>query len=76
VIQITLRLGLLAVRPFMGILARSVVVTVLAAAIVIVPATWLGAGLVEGLRAIFERLVSGRPLMPSPPTAKACWPSG
>jgi predicted PurR-regulated permease PerM len=80
VIQIALRLGLLAalilwcfviVRPFIGILAWSVVlavalyplfawlsehlgrspklaaciVTVLAAAIVIVPATWLGIGL-------------------------------
>lgn len=109
VIQIALRLGLLAalifwcfvlVRPFIGILAWSVVltvalyplhiwlsdhlgqrpklaasiVTVLAAAIVIVPATWLGVGLVEGLRMIAEQLGSERPLVPSPPTTIKDWP--
>jgi predicted PurR-regulated permease PerM len=108
-IQIIIRLGLLAVlivwclvlvRPFIGVLAWSVVlaaalyplhtwlsvhlgqrprfsacvVTLLAAAIVIVPATWLGAGLVEGLRAISEQLGSGRPLVPSPPTVIKDWP--
>jgi predicted PurR-regulated permease PerM len=109
VIQIALRLGLLAalifwcfvlVRPFIGILAWSVVlavalyplhswlsdhigqrpklaagiVTTLAAAIVIVPATWLGVGLVEGLRTITEQLGSERPLVPSPPAAIKDWP--
>lgn len=109
VIQIALRLGLLAalivwcfvlVRPFIGILAWSVVlavalypvhawlsdhlgqrpalaaciVTVLAAAIVIVPATWLGVGLVEGLRAIYGQLGSERLLLPSPPAAIKDWP--
>jgi len=109
VIQIALRLGLLAalivwcfvlVRPFIGILAWSVVlavalyplyawlfdhlgrrpklaatiITVLAAAIVIAPATWLGVGLVEGLQTISEQLGSERPLVPSPPTAIKDWP--
>jgi predicted PurR-regulated permease PerM len=109
VIQIALRLGLLAalifwcfvlVRPFIGILAWSVVlavavypfhawlsdhlgqrpalaasiVTVLAAAIVIVPATWLGVGLVEGLQTITEQLGSERPFVPSPPSAIKDWP--
>src|ERR1700756_3950115 len=102
VIQIALRLGLLAalivwcfvlVRPFIGILAWSVVlavalfplhtwlsdhlgqrpkfsasiVTMLAAAFVIVPATGLGVGLVEGLQTIHQQLGSDRPLVPFPP---------
>ena len=109
VIQIALRLGLLSalifwcfviVRPFIGILAWSVVlavalhplqawlsdhlgqrptfaaaiVTVLAAAIVIVPATWLGVGLVEGLGTISERLGSEHALVPSPPITIKDWP--
>ena len=109
VIQIALRLALLAalifwcfvlIRPFIGILAWSVVlavalypvdvwlsrhlggrptlaaciVTVLAAAIVIAPATWLGVGLVEGLQTISEQLGSGRPLVPSPPATIKEWP--
>jgi predicted PurR-regulated permease PerM len=109
VIQIALRLGLLAalivwcfvvVRPFIGILAWSVVlavalyplyiwlsahigqrpklaasmVTVLAAAVVIVPATWLGVGLVEGLGTIAEQLGSVHPLVPSPPATIKDWP--
>jgi predicted PurR-regulated permease PerM len=109
VIQIALRVGLLAalivwcfvlVRPFIGILAWSVVlavalfplhtwlsdhlgqrpkfsasiVTMLAAAIVIVPATWLGVGLVEGLQTIHEQLGSDRPLVPLPPAAIKDWP--
>ncbi len=109
VIQIALRLGLLAalifwcgvvVRPFIGILAWSVVlavalyplyiwlsdhigqrpklaafiVTVLAAAAVIVPATWLGVGLVEGLGTIAEQLGSDRSLVPLPPATIKDWP--
>lgn len=50
------------------------IVTVLAAAVVIVPATWLGVGLVEGLRTISEQLGSERPLVPSPPTSIKDWP--
>ena len=49
------------------------IVTVLAAAVVIVPATWLAVGLVEGLRTIYERLGSERQLVPSPPTAIKDW---
>jgi predicted PurR-regulated permease PerM len=109
VIQIALRLGLLAVliiwclvliRPFIGIMAWSVVlavalfplhtwlsdhlgrrpkfsaciVTMLAAAIVIIPATWLGVGLVEGLQTIHAQLGSDRPLLPKPPPAVKDWP--
>jgi len=109
VIQIALRLGLLAalivwclviVRPFIGILAWSVVlavalfplymwlsdhlgqrsklaaflVTVLAAALVIVPATWLGIGLVEGLKTLTDQLGSEHPLVPSPPATIKNWP--
>jgi predicted PurR-regulated permease PerM len=109
VIQIALRLGLLAalivwcfvlVRPFIGILAWSVVlavalyplyawlfdhlgrrpklaatiITVLAAAIVIAPATWLGFGLVEGLGNISEQLGSERLSVPSPPATIKDWP--
>jgi predicted PurR-regulated permease PerM len=50
------------------------IVTVLGAAIVIAPATWLGVGLVEGLQTISERLGSERPLVPSPPAAIKDWP--
>ena len=109
VIQIAIRLALLAalivwcfviVSPFIGILAWSVVlavalypfyawlsdklgrrpklsaviVTLLAAAFVIVPATWLGVGLVEGLRTIYEQLGSEQSLVPSPPAAIKDWP--
>ena len=109
VIQIAIRLALLAalivwcfviVSPFIGILAWSVVlavalypfyawlsdklgrrpklsaviVTLLAAAFVIVPAPWLGVGLVEGLRAIYEQLGSEQSLVPSPPATIKDWP--
>ena len=109
VIQIALRLGLLAalifwcfviVRPFIGILAWSIVlavalypvhawlsehlgqrsklaaciVTLLAAAIIIVPATWLGLGLVDGLRTIADQIGSERTLVPTPPTSIKDWP--
>ena len=109
VIQIALRLCLLAalifwcfiiIRPFIGILAWSVVlavalypvyawlsdhlgqrwklaatiVTLLAAAFVIVPATWLGVGLVEGLGRLSEQLGSELALVPAPPTTLKGWP--
>jgi predicted PurR-regulated permease PerM len=50
------------------------IVTVLAAAIVIVPAIWLGGGLVDGLRTIYEQLGSEQSLVPSPPAAIKDWP--
>jgi predicted PurR-regulated permease PerM len=108
VIQIAIRLGLLAalivwcfvlIRPFIAILAWGVVlavaqyplyawlsehlgrpklaagiITVVAAAIIIGPLTWLGLGLVEGLRTISEQLGSERLSVPSPPAAIRNWP--
>jgi predicted PurR-regulated permease PerM len=50
------------------------IVTVLATAVVIVPATWLGLGLVEGLGTIYEQLGSEQSLVPSPPIAIKDWP--
>jgi len=109
VVQLAIRLGLLAmlvswcfilVRPFIPILAWSVIlavalypiyaalsdhlgrrpklaaviVTIIAVAIVIGPATWLGLGLVDGLRAISEQLDSDKLVVPSPPAAIRDWP--
>jgi predicted PurR-regulated permease PerM len=104
-IRLALLLALIAwcfvlIRPFIAILAWSVVlavalfplhtwlsdhlgrrpkfsaciVTMLAAAIVIIPATWLGVGLVEGLQTIHAQLGSDRPLLPMPPAAIKDWP--
>jgi predicted PurR-regulated permease PerM len=109
VIQLSIRLGLLAfllywsfvlVRPFIPILAWTLVLTValypayswlsvhlgnrpkLAAAIITVinlaiiigPATWLGLGLIEGLRDFAGQLESGRLIVPSPPDGVKAWP--
>jgi predicted PurR-regulated permease PerM len=109
VIQLTVRLGLLAfltywtvllVRPFVPILAWSIVLAVafypafkllsnvlgnrprLAAAIltainlaiVIGPATWLGLGALEGVKAIAGSLGSGNLVVPSPSESVKDWP--
>jgi predicted PurR-regulated permease PerM len=109
VIQIAVRLGLLAflifwsfvlLRPFIPILAWAGVLTValnpayewlsshlghrprIAAFIVTVailavflgPATWLGLGLVDGLRGISDQLTSGDLTIPSPPDSVRGWP--
>jgi len=109
VIQIAIRLALLAaliywcfvlVRPFIPILAWSVVlavalyplyawlsdhighrpklaatfITVVAAAIVLGPATWLGIGLVDGLRALTDLIEADGLTLPSPPDAIRDWP--
>jgi predicted PurR-regulated permease PerM len=109
VIQIAIRLGLLAalivwcfiiLRPFIAILAWSAVlavalyplyawlserlggrpklaaciITVIATAIVIGPVTWLGFGLVEGLRTIYEQADSEMLSVPSPPASIKEWP--
>jgi predicted PurR-regulated permease PerM len=50
------------------------IITVIAAAIVIGPATWLGLGLVEGLRTMSEQLGSDRIFLPSPPATIRAWP--
>ncbi|WP_024506064.1 AI-2E family transporter [Bradyrhizobium sp. ARR65] len=49
-------------------------ITVVAVAIVIGPAAWLGLGLVDGLRTIFERLGSDTLGLPSPPASLKDWP--
>lgn len=109
VIQLSIRLGLLAfllywsfvlVRPFIPILAwtlvltvalypayswlsvhlgnrpklAAVIITVINLAIIIGPATWLGLGLIEGLRDFAGRLESGHLIVPSPPDGVKAWP--
>jgi len=49
-------------------------ITVIAAAIVIGPATWLGLSLVDGLQAISDALGSDSLVVPSPPAALKDWP--
>jgi len=109
VIQVAIRLSLLALliywsfillRPFIPVLAWSVVLTValfpayewlsahlghrprIAAAITTIvvlavflgPATWLGLGLVDGLRSILDQLTSGDLGIPTPPDRIRDWP--
>src|SRR5579871_555873 len=109
VIQIAIRLGLLAfliywsfiiLRPFIPILVWSAVLSVAlypaydwlsahlgkrprtAACILTIviltvflgPATWLGVGLVDGLRNISDQLTSGDLVIPSPPDGVRDWP--
>jgi predicted PurR-regulated permease PerM len=50
------------------------ILTVVNLAIVIGPATWLGLGLIEGLRNIAEQLDSGSLIVPSPPGRVKDWP--
>jgi len=109
VIQIAIRLGLLAfliywsfilLRPFIPILVWSVVLsvalypvydwlsahlghrprtaavitTIVVFAVFLGPATWLGLGLVDGLRSISDQLTSGDVGIPSPPDGIRDWP--
>jgi predicted PurR-regulated permease PerM len=109
VIQIAIRLGLLAfmiywsfilLRPFIPILVWSVVlavalypayewlsahlghrpqtaaviITIVVLAVFLGPATWLGLGLVDGLRSISDQLTSGDLKIPSPPDGVRDWP--
>jgi predicted PurR-regulated permease PerM len=109
VIQIAIRLGLLAfliywsfilLRPFIPILVWSVVlsvalypaydwlsahlghrprtaaviITIVVLAVFLGPATWLGLGLVDGLRGISDQLTSGEVGIPSPPDGIRDWP--
>jgi predicted PurR-regulated permease PerM len=109
VIQIAIRLGLLAfliywsfvlLRPFIPVLVWSVVlsvalypaydwlsahlghrprtaaviVTIVVLAIFLGPATWLGFGLVDGLRSISDQLTSGDLGIPPPPDGIRDWP--
>jgi predicted PurR-regulated permease PerM len=52
----------------------AVIVTIVNLAIVIGPATWLGLGLIEGLRSFAGQLDSGRLIVPSPPGSVKDWP--
>jgi predicted PurR-regulated permease PerM len=52
----------------------AVIVTVIAIAIVIGPAAWLGLGLVQGLKGFSDRLVSENLTIPSPPVTIRDWP--
>ena len=109
VIQVAIRLTMLALliywslillRPFIPILAWSVVlavalypafdwlsshlghrpriaailITLVVLAVFLGPATWLGIGLVDGLRSISDQLTSGNLVIPSPPESVRDWP--
>jgi predicted PurR-regulated permease PerM len=109
VIQIAVRLALLALlvfwsfillRPFISILVLSgvlavalypaydwlserlkhrpgvaaVIVTLVVLGVFLGPAAWLGFGLVEGLRNIFDKLTSGDLAIPTPPDGINDWP--
>jgi predicted PurR-regulated permease PerM len=109
VIQIAIRLGLLAfliywsfvlLRPFIPILAWSgvlavalypaydwlsahighrpriaaFIMTVVLLAVFLGPATWLGLGLIDGLRTASDHLTSGELAIPSPPASVKDWP--
>jgi predicted PurR-regulated permease PerM len=52
----------------------AVMITVVNLAIVIGPATWLGLGLIEGLRSFAGQLDSGSLMVPSPPEGVKDWP--
>lgn len=48
--------------------------TIVVLAVFLGPATWLGLGLVDGLRGIFDHLTSGDLTIPSPPDSISDWP--
>lgn len=50
------------------------VVTIAVLAVFLGPATWLGFGLVDGLRSISDQLTSGDLTIPSPPDSVRDWP--
>jgi len=50
------------------------IITLIAAAIVIIPATWLGLGLIDGLRMMAEQLGAQSLPIPSPPASIKAWP--
>lgn len=109
VIQIAIRLGLLAcliywsfvlLRPFIPVMAWSgvlavalypaydwlsahighrpriaaFIMTVVVLAVFLGPATWLGLGLLDGLRSVSDHLTSGELVIPSPPAGVKDWP--
>jgi predicted PurR-regulated permease PerM len=50
------------------------ILTVVVLAVFLGPATWLGVGLVDGLRDISDQLTSGDLVVPSPPEGVRDWP--
>ncbi|WP_166141973.1 AI-2E family transporter [Methylosinus sp. RM1] len=52
----------------------AVVITLLGLLFVIGPATWLGLGVVDGLRVLSERIDAGGVWVPPPPEALRSWP--
>jgi predicted PurR-regulated permease PerM len=54
--------------------SAAAIITVAMLAVFLGPATWLGLGLVDGLRNIFAQLTSGDLTIPSPPDRVRDWP--
>jgi predicted PurR-regulated permease PerM len=52
----------------------AILITLVVLAIFLGPATWLGIGLVDGLRDISDRLIAGNLAIPSPPESVRDWP--
>ena len=52
----------------------AVLTTLIVLAVFLAPATWLGIGLVDGLRDISDRLFSGNLVLPAPPESVQGWP--
>jgi predicted PurR-regulated permease PerM len=50
------------------------IITLMVLAVFVGPATWLGLGLVDGLRGISDQLTSGDLTIPSPPDSVRDWP--
>src|SRR5271156_1981913 len=49
-------------------------ITIIVLAVFLGPATWLGFGLVDGLRSIFDHITSGDLTIPAPPDSVREWP--
>jgi len=52
----------------------AILTTLLVLAVFLAPATWLGIGLVDGLRDISDQLTSGDLVLPAPPDSVRDWP--
>jgi predicted PurR-regulated permease PerM len=52
----------------------AILTTLIVLAVFLAPATWLGIGLVDGLRDIADRLISGNLVLPAPPDSVRDWP--
>lgn len=52
----------------------AILTTLIVLAVFLAPATWLGIGLVDGLRDISDQLTSGELVLPAPPDSVRDWP--